>query len=73
MQCVYNVDWYAQAATQLLTAARNGDVATVTRLLTTHGVSVLVNVTDKVSRTFSRRALCLGVCLLRVDNKAGVI
>ena len=71
MECVYNVDLYAQAATQLWSAARDGDVATVTRLLTTHGVSV--NVTDKVSRTFSRRVLCLGVCLLRVDNKAGVI
>ena len=52
MQYVCNVDRYAyaQAATQLLSAASDGDVVTVMRLLTTHGVSV--NVTDEVSRTF---------------------
>ena len=47
---------YAQAARQLLSAAHNGNVATVRRLLITHGVSV--NVTDKASRIFSRHVLC---------------
>ena len=41
---------YSRVATQLLCAASEGDIATVKRLLATHGVSVSVNVMDKVSR-----------------------
>ena len=52
MLFVYIVDLYAyaQTATQLLSAVSDGDIATVRRLLTAHGVSV--NATDEVNRTF---------------------
>ena len=62
---MYNVDLYAQAATQLLSAARNGDIATVTSLMTIQG-GVPVNVTDTVSRQDVYFAFL--VCLLRVDR-----